>query len=91
MYSYVEPISITPFTKKSVERYMGLYLATMIRHTIPSFTERNSASTISSISDKELSIIISELTDYFGKRKERLSAFDKLINNLIKTGEYYSN
>jgi hypothetical protein len=84
MYSYVEPISITPFTKKSVERYMGLYLATMIRHTIPNFTERNSASTISSISDKELSIIISELTDYFGKRKERLTAFNNLTNNLLK-------
>src|SRR5690606_31295524 len=83
MYSYVEPISITPFTKKSVERYMGLYLATMIRHTT-NFTERESASTISSISEEELSRIISELTSYFSKRKERLSDFDKLINNLLK-------
>ena len=32
MYSYVEPISITPFTYKAVERYLGLYLATMIHH-----------------------------------------------------------
>lgn len=83
MYSYVEPISITPFTKKSVERYMGLYLATMIRHTTR-FTERESANAISSISENELSQIISELTDYFDKRKKRLSNFDKLINNLLK-------
>jgi superfamily II DNA/RNA helicase len=83
MYSYVEPISITPFTKKSVERYMGLYLATMIRHTTR-FTERNSASNISSIPDNELSLIISELTDYFGKRKDRLSNYNKSINNLLK-------
>lgn len=83
MYSYVEPISITPFTKKSVERYMGLYLATMIRHTTR-FTERDSASNISSISNEDLSSIISELTEYFGNRKERLSNFDKLINNLLK-------
>jgi hypothetical protein len=84
MYSYVEPISITPFTKKSVERYMGLYLATMIRHNTKRFTERNSASDISSITDDELSSIVSELTNYFGKRKERLADFDKLINNLLK-------
>lgn len=83
MYSYVEPISITPFTKKSVERYMGLYLATMLRHTT-SFTERDSASRISSITESELSMIISEMTSYFEKRKERLSGFDKLINNLLK-------
>lgn len=83
MYSYVEPISITPFTKKSVERYMGLYLSTIIRHTTI-FTERNSASNISSISDNEISLIISRLTDYFRRRKERLSNFDKLINNLLK-------
>ncbi len=83
MYSYVEPISITPFTKKSVERYMGLYLATMIRHN-PRFTERDSASDISSITNDELSLIISELTDYFHKRKEKLSEFDKMINNLLK-------
>lgn len=83
MYSYVEPISITPFTKKSVERYMGLYLATMIRHTTR-FTERNSASNISTIPDNELSVIISYLTDYFEKRKDRLSNFDKLINHLLK-------
>lgn len=83
MYSYVEPISITPFTKKSVQRYMGLYLATMIRHTTR-FTERESAANISSIPDNELSEVISKLTSYFDKRKERLSKFNKLINYLLK-------
>jgi len=83
MYSYVEPISITPFTKKSVERYMGLYLATMIRHTTK-FTERESADWISSITDNNLSLIIYKLTNYFEQRKKRLSNFDKLINNLLK-------
>lgn len=83
MYSYVEPISITPFTKKSVERYMGLYLATMIRHTTR-FIERDSASDISSTTDGELSSMASDLTDYFERRKGRLSNFDKLINSLLK-------
>jgi superfamily II DNA/RNA helicase len=83
MYSYVEPISITPFTKKSVERYMGLYLATMIRHTTR-FTERKSASDISSITENELSLIVLELTDYFERKKERFSNFNKLIKNILK-------
>ncbi len=83
MYSYVEPISITPFTQKAVERYMGLYLATMIRHTTR-FTERLSASDISSISETELSSIISNLASYFEERKTRMSSYDNLISNLLK-------
>lgn len=84
MYSYVEPISITPFTQKAVERYMGLYLATMIRHRTR-FTERLSASDISTISETELSNIISELTQYFKERKDRMNTYDALISNLLKT------
>jgi hypothetical protein len=83
MYSYVEPISITPFTQKAVERYMGLYLATMIRHRTR-FTERLSASDISTISETELSNIISVLTQYFEERKERMNKHDTLISNLLK-------
>ncbi|MBK8390890.1 MAG: hypothetical protein IPL23_17090 [Saprospiraceae bacterium] len=83
MYSYVEPISITPFTQKAVERYMGLYLATMIRHTTI-FTERVSASEISTISEIELSDIVSDLTSYFEGRKKRMSGYDNLISNLLK-------
>lgn len=83
MYSYVEPISITPFTQKAVERYMGLYLATMLRHRTR-FTERLSASDISSISEAQLSEIISELTDYFEERKIRMNTYDTLISNLLK-------
>ncbi|WP_449331423.1 helicase-related protein [Sphingobacterium kyonggiense] len=83
MYSYVEPISITPFTQKAVERYMGLYLATMIRHRTR-FTERLSASDISTISGTELSNIISEITQYFEERKERMHTYDTLISNLLK-------
>jgi hypothetical protein len=84
MYSYVEPISITPFTQKSVERYMGLYLATMIRHTT-SFTERLSANDISTISEIEIESIIAELSDYFDKRKERMAVhFSGAILNILK-------
>jgi hypothetical protein len=85
MYSYVEPISITPFTQKAVERYMGLYLATMIRHTTR-FTERLSASDISTISEIEIKSIIRELTEYFEKRKNKMANhFSGAILNLLKS------
>jgi hypothetical protein len=85
MYSYVEPISITPFTQKAIERYLGLYLATMIRHRIPRFTERNSAPVISSITEPELNQIVSDLTVYFAERKDRLGLEkDVMIRNLLK-------
>ena len=84
MYSYVEPISITPFTQKAVERYMGLYLATMIRHTTR-FTERVSANEISLISEIEIELIIRELTEYFEKRKDKMAhQFSGAILNLLK-------
>jgi superfamily II DNA/RNA helicase len=85
MYSYVEPISITPFTQKAIERYLGLYLATMVRHRIPRFTERNSAALISSLNKAELNQIVNDLTVYFTERKRRLG-FEKdvMIRNLLK-------
>lgn len=84
MYSYVEPISITPFTQKAVERYMGLYLATMIRHTTR-FTERVSASEILTVSEIEIETIITELTKYFEKRKDNMAQqFSGAILNLLK-------
>ncbi len=85
MYSYVEPISITPFTQKAVERYLGLYLATMIRHRVPRFVERNSAPVISNLSETELNQIVSDLTIYFSERKTRLGIEkDVMIRNLLK-------
>ncbi len=83
MYSYVEPISITPFTQKAVERYMGLYLATMLRHKT-SFVDRDSAVSISAKTNMELESIKTNLTRYFESRKNRLSDFDQLIKNLLK-------
>lgn len=85
MYSYVEPISITPFTKKAVERYLGLYLATMIRHTTE-YTNRGSAINIRQLSDKELNKLVDNLSIYFEKRRIHLENFqvDEIVKNLLK-------
>jgi len=84
MYSYVEPISITPFTRKAIERYLGLYLATMIRHTRNEFINRNSANAINNLTDDEIIELINDLMSYFELRKTKLDSFDSLIQNLLK-------
>jgi hypothetical protein len=83
MYSYVEPISITPFTQKAVDRYMGLYLATIIRHRTE-FVNRDSAGMISQLSDGELKQFLSNVMEYFQNRKLRMEKFDSIISNLLK-------
>lgn len=32
-YSYVEPISVTPFASKAMDRYLAMFLSVMIRHS----------------------------------------------------------
>ena len=83
MYSYVEPISITPFTKKAVERYLGLFLATMIRHRTQ-FVERISAAEISKLDETEIAHMVGELVIYFEKRKNRHNEFSVVVQNLLK-------
>lgn len=85
MYSYVEPISITPFTQKAIDRYLGLYLATMIRHTTR-FNNRRSAGDIGQLSDGDIFSLIGNLTSYFEKRCDRLqgSQVDSLIKNMLQ-------
>jgi len=84
MYSYVEPISITPFTKKAIERYLGLYLATMIRHTRDEFTNNNNAKDIVDLTDDMTSELVSDVMSYFELKKTKLDSFDSLIQNLLK-------
>ena len=48
LYYYVEPISITPFSKKSVTKYLPLYLATIIRHNYDQLTNQKDAANLTS-------------------------------------------
>ncbi len=84
MYSYVEPISITPFTRKAVERYLGLYLATMLRHG-PDFINRDSANNMLRYTDTQILNLIQSLYNYFEIRCNKLGASDHtlLVKNLL--------
>ena len=70
LYYYVEPISITPFSPKSVTRFLPLYLAAIIRHTYNIVSGRTDASRM----DQQLADQLkAELRTYFDNRMERTS------------------
>ena len=48
LYYYVEPISITPFSKKSVDKYFSLYMAAIIRHSFNELADGNNARNLTS-------------------------------------------
>lgn len=81
MYSYVEPISITPFTRKALERYLPLYIATILRHTIPQYVERDGANV--TLSDHDKQSLANILLQYFTDR-ELLMRNDVHIKEVIK-------
>lgn len=45
-YSYVEPISVTPFANKALDRYFAMYLAVIVRHNTPELSNNDDAGTI---------------------------------------------
>ena len=65
LYYYVEPISITPFSPKAIEKYLPLYMATIIRHLYKKLADRKDAKSMSGTTAVELK---KELKVYFDER-----------------------
>ncbi|WP_299989310.1 helicase-related protein [uncultured Pontibacter sp.] len=63
-YGYVEPISVTPYTQKALERYLSLFLATWIRHKYEALADNNRAGNLTSELKDE---IVAEVTQHFSK------------------------
>jgi hypothetical protein len=81
MYSYVEPISITPFTQKSVDKFMPLYVSTIVRHFFVEFANRNTANNITKMN---IDLIKNRCISYFEARQTRLANHpDKAIRELL--------
>lgn len=75
-YSYVEPISVTPFASKALDRYLAMYAIVLIRHTESlGLTDNESASRI----DNDKKQIIIDLI-----RKN----IQEILNNSIKLERY---
>ncbi len=80
LYYYVEPISITPFSKKSVDKYMPLYIATIIRHFLPELSNAENASKLSvQLQEK----VKAQLFGYFRNRLERTQVLNLSQKELL--------
>lgn len=82
LYYYVEPISITPFSKKSVNKYLPLYLATMIRHRYPELANSENAAHLTPTLQEKIK---ADLTQYFRQRLTRTKELSSSIKELLTT------
>lgn len=81
MYYYVEPISITPFSSQSAEKYLPLYLGTMLRHTHQDFVNNDSANNIQNI---DVTNLHDRLMTYFNERLNRSNSIKCRDQELTK-------
>ena len=68
LYYYVEPISITPFSSKAIERYMPLLLGAITRHIVPELSGNQDAN---NLTDEQVKRISKLLDEYFRERLSR--------------------
>lgn len=80
LYYYVEPISITPFSKKSVKKYLPLYLATMIRQHYPELANVENAANLCPELRKKIK---TDLAKYFINRMIRTNALSSNLKELL--------
>lgn len=80
LYYYVEPISITPFSEKSVDKYFPLYLAAIIRH---SFAELANQKAAIRMNDDFKSSIVKKVTEYFENRYNRTKNLEGIERELL--------
>ncbi len=80
LYYYVEPISITPFSKKSVCKYLPLYNAAMIRHHYDTLANVENAS---ALSVQLQNTIKNDMYMYFRTRLERTRSLSNELKELL--------
>lgn len=78
LYYYVEPISITPFSKKSVDKYFSLYMAAIIRHSFDELADGNSAKRITE--DDLLERVRGKVMTYIQERYQRTKDLPKELS-----------
>lgn len=83
-YSYVEPISVTPFATKALDRYLPLYLAAYIRQE-PSFELSNNMDA-QQISEEVINKIKEKVVNDFTEIYSNAQKLDKYLKSDEKYG-----
>jgi hypothetical protein len=78
-YSYVEPISVTPFASKAMERYLAMFLSVMIRHS-PTLGLMNNTDA-SSIDDNKIKLIKNLIEDEIIEVKNNAAKLDAYLKS----------
>ncbi len=95
-YSYVEPISVTPFASKALERYLAMFLSVMIRHDDTLMLMNNADASnindekitqIKQIIDEEISEIQSNATKLNTYLKTRTHNVESSVDGIISEEE----
>jgi hypothetical protein len=78
-YSYVEPISVTPFASKSMERYLAMYLSVLVRHSSTLGLMNNADA--SSIDDQKIKFIKKLIEDEIVEVMNNASKLDSHLKS----------
>ena len=99
LYYYVEPISITPYSKKVIDKYLALYAITLIRHkyselAVDTTNTTNTTNTgASNLNDDLRDKICEYLKCYFRELRDRVQQkYEKQCHELLTESlEQYIN
>jgi hypothetical protein len=83
-YSYVEPISVTPFATKSLDRYLAMLFATLIRHN-PDFNLSNNSDAKNEIDGNRVRLV-QQLMDVIKEVNENANQLNEYLNSDDKPG-----
>ena len=91
MYYYVDPISITPFSSKAVNKYLPLYLATIVRHKFNNLqNNRTDATNIINTTLVDRDMLVKKIKSYFLERKNHNQIYANSIHD-VELGERLNN
>ena len=78
-YSYVEPISVTPFASKAMDRYLAMYISVMIRHNTTLGLMNNTDASL--IDDSKIKLIKKLINDEIVEVKNNAKVLDDYLKS----------